>query len=311
MLVLTVGMMMILTEHWVILFWMISWTLYQLMRKKTKKKKKCELDSLILDNNDTSQMLVEHKVHKKKKKSKKAANKERKAEFDLLGLDQEDDVKYKGINDIVGSNDNLKVEVCKDSFKIVDQTLNLSMNLTNIGSKKISNIKLSPQNGTQSVQTTLTKSLKPGVSKSKCVDIRLEDTFINRITVYISCEGLADLACHLVIPASSWLVTATIDAEKYAELLIGGKLAFMSSKQIVGSSIDFNSAVALLVNQMKLTQVELQGHSASLYGESNSGSKLAFLAKESNGSTIVLEGRGEDKSLLASILDQAEEVLKP
>jgi len=279
--------------------------------KKTKKKKKCELDSLTLDNNDTSQMLVEHKVHKKKKKSKKAANKERKAEFDLLGLDQEDDVKYKGINDIVGSNDNLKVEVGKDSFKIVDQTLNLSMNLTNIGSKKISNIKLSPQNGTQSVQTTLTKSLKPGVSKSKCVDIRLEDTFINRITVYISCEGLADLACHLVIPASSWLVTATIDAEKYAELLIGGKLAFMSSKQIVGSSFDFNSAVALLVNQMKLTQVELQGHSASLYGESISGSKLAFLAKESNGSTIVLEGRGEDKSLLASILDQAEEVLKP
>merc|ERR1719499_924096 len=290
---------------------MISWTLYQLMRKKTKKKKKCELDSLTLDSNDTSQMLVEHKVHKKKKKSKKATNKERKAEIDLLGLDQEDDVKYKGINDIVGSNDNLKVEVGKDSFKIVDQTLSLSMNLTNIGSKKISNIKLSPQNGTQSVQTTLTKSLKPGVSKSKCVDIRLEDTFISRITVYISCEGLADLACHLVIPASSWLVTATIDAEKYAELLIGGKLAFMSSKQIVGSSFDFNSAVALLVNQMKLTQVELQGHSASLYGESISGSKLAFLAKESNGSTIVLEGRGEDKSLLASILDQAEEVLKP
>ena len=131
------------------------------------------------------------------------------------------------------------------------------------------------------------------------------------ITACISCEGLADLSCQLSVPASAWLVAATMDSESFAELLLGGQLSFMQSKHLAAVSVSFSSVINKLVHSLKLVEVECQGKTASLYSQSFDGSRLAFLVKDVEGGGVTLEGRAEDKVLLAGVLEQAEQILGP
>merc|ERR1712106_1313663 len=270
--------------------------------QESKKKKKSENTDLIgaeFGGEAKSPDLVGHKVHKKKKKSKKSSKQATNGEVDLLGLTSE---VINGVSEeafqVIGESENLKIE------------LDGSTCICNNGSTKISNIKFSPTNNPRPVQTLLTKSLKAGASKSKSVEVALEEGVISaNITACVSCEGLADLNCQLHVPASSWLVPSNMESESFAELLIGGQLSFMQSKQLSAVSDSFNSVIRKLVHSLKLVEVECQGKTASLYGLSSDGSRLAFLLKNVDGGGVTLEGRAEDKALLVEILDQAEQVL--
>jgi len=279
--------------------------------KKSKKKKKSESTDLIgteFGGETKSPDLVEHKVHKKKKKSKKSSKKTNE-EADLLGLTTE---VTNGVSEesfsVIGQSENIKAELNGSSCKIVNGSLACTLNITNIGSSKISNIKFSPVNS--GVQTLLTKSLKAGACKSKSVEVALDEggRSVN-LAACISCEGLADLSCQLQVPASAWLVPCSMESEGFAELLLGGQLAFMLSRQIIGVTDSFSSVIRKLVHNLGLVEVESQGKTASLYGQASDGSRLAFLVKDVGGGGVSLEGRGEDKILLAEILDQAEHVL--
>jgi len=282
--------------------------------KKSKKKKKSENTDLIgaeFGGEAKSPDLVEHKVHKKKKKSKKSSKQATNGEVDLLGLTSE---VINGVSEeafqVVGESENLKIELDGSTCICNNGSLTCTLNITNIGSTKISNIKFSPTNNPRPGQTLLTKSLKAGASKSKSVEVALEEGVISaNITACVSCEGLADLNCQLHVPASSWLVPSNMESESFAELLIGGQLSFMQSKQLSAVSDSFNSVIRKLVHSLKLVEVECQGKTASLYGLSSDGSRLAFLLKDVDGGGVTLEGRAEDKALLAEILDQAEQVL--
>jgi len=281
--------------------------------KKSKKKKKSDSVDLIGAEfgGAKSPDLVEHKVHKKKKKSKKSSKNVTNGEADLLGLVSE---ATNGVSEeefkVIGQSENLKVEIESSSCNISDNSLTCSISITNIGSSKISNIKFSPTNNPTPVQTLLTKSLKPGVSKNKSVKVALEEGVRSvSITACVSSEGLADLSCQLELPFSTWLVAANMDSESFAELLIGGQLSFMQAKKLTSASLSFSSVISKLVHSLKLVEVECQGNTASLFGQSCDGSRLAFLVKIVEGGGISLEGRGEDKLLLAGILDQAEQLL--
>jgi len=286
------------------------------VEKKSKKKKKSDNTDLIgaeFGGEAKSPDLVEHKVHKKKKKSKKSSKSATNGEEDLLGLTSE---ATNGVSEeafiLVGQSENLKVELESSSCNISNSSLTCTLSITNIGTSKISNIKFSPNNSPTPVQTLLTKSLKAGVSKSKSVEVVLEEGVRSAsITACISCEGLADLSCQLSVPASAWLVAATMESESFAELLLGGQLSFMQSKQLAAVSVSFSSVISKLVHSLKLVEVECQGKTASLYGQSFDGSRLAFLVKDVEGGGVTLEGRAEDKVLLAGVLEQAEQMLGP
>jgi len=279
--------------------------------KKSKKKKKSESTDLIgteFGAETKSPDLVEHKVHKKKKKSKKSSKKTNE-EADLLGLTTE---VTNGVSEesfsVIGQSENIKAELVGSSCKIISGSLTCSLNISNIGSCKISNIKFSPVNS--GVQTLLTKSLKTGACKSKSVEVALEEGVRSvSLAACISCEGLADLICQLDVPASAWLVPCSMDSEGFADLLLGGQLAFMLSRQSTAVTDSFSSVIRKLVHSLGLVEVESQGKTASLYGQASDGSRLAFLVKDVGGGGVTLEGRGEDKILLAEILDQAEQVL--
>ena len=154
---------------------------------------------------------------------------------------------------------------------------------------------------TSSEQTTLTKSLKPGVNKTKYVDLILEGETTG-VPVSFLCEGVPELSCSIKIPYAARMMASEIDSEKYADLLLGGQLSFMQSKQ-AKTSLEFTNMISKLVQLYKLVEVQCQGKTSSLYGETKEGFKLAFLIKEVQPGQITLEGRGENKDTLFGILD--------
>ena len=143
----------------------------------------------------------------------------------------------------------------------------------------------------------------PGVSKTKPVSVRLEPGSRElRAELRVSCDGQPDLACHLSLPATVWLVPSSQQPEPFAELLLSGSLAFMQAKQLVRETDNFPAIISSLVGGTNIALVDQQETTASLYAESSDGSRLAFLVKVVTAG-LSLEGRGEDKELLAGVLE--------
>lgn len=151
-----------------------------------------------------------------------------------------------------------------------------------------------------------------GVSKTKSVEIPVEAAQRRlNIDMIVSCEGLADLPCKLELPTSAWLQQTSSDMETFAELLLGGSLAFMQSKQIARDDVTqdtFESVIDTVVAGLRMAKVEVQTATASLYAEASDSSKLAFLVKLGVGG-LTLEGRGEDKELLSEIIEDIVNIL--
>ena len=101
----------------------------------------------------------------------------------------------------------------------------------------------------------------------------------------------------------------TADTETFAELLLGGSLSFMQSKQIsLDTTRNFEDIVTRITSKLSISQVEVQESSASLFAQSSDGSRLGFLVKMvSEG--ISLEGRGEDKELLAGVVEEIVKII--
>ena len=126
----------------------------------------------------------------------------------------------------------------------------------------------------------------------------------------LSCEGVPDHPCRLELPASTWLVDTQADTETFAELLLGGSLAFMQSRLIQSeTSASFEAIIACVVKRLRLASIEVKDTSASLFGQSADGSRLGFLVKRV-GDGISLEGRGEDKELLAGVIEVVMKILE-
>merc|ERR1719394_927761 len=270
--------------------------------KKPKKKKKADahLNGAVSLDISKSPELVEHKVHKQKKKKKSKKSSKTTAEEDLLGLSLDVNTNNESVSNIllIGTNDNIKVEVNKTEATIKEVKLQMNVTFTNIGSDKLSQVSICPTNITSPVTSQhITKSLKPGISKTKSVEIPIEAGVrgIN-FDLCVSCEGLPDLSCQLQLPTSVWLVETTADTETFAELLLGISLDTTQSR-------NFEDIVTRITSKLSISQVEVQESSASLYAQSSDGSRLGFLVKMvSEG--ISLEGRGEDKELLAGVIEE-------
>merc|ERR1719422_465641 len=99
--------------------------------KKPKKKKKADADlngAVSLDISKSPE-LVEHKIHKQKKKKKSKKSSKTTAEEDLLGLSLDVNTNSDTASDIllIGSNDNIKVEVNKTEATIEDVKLQMNV----------------------------------------------------------------------------------------------------------------------------------------------------------------------------------------
>ena len=153
-----------------------------------------------------------------------------------------------------------------------------------------------------------------GVSKSKTVEIPLETGQRKLVAeAILSCEGLPDIQCKLQLPASVWLVNTSADPEAFAELLLGGSLSFMQSKQVSTPAAvtpdSFESVIDGILDQLEIVKVEVQSSTASLYAEASDGSRLALLVKLGSAG-LGVEGRGEDKELLSGVLEEIVNILQ-
>ena len=148
-----------------------------------------------------------------------------------------------------------------------------------------------------------------GVSKSKSVSVVLDPGSRQlRADLVMSSSGLPDLSCSIQLPATVWLVAATADTETFAELLLSGSLAFMQAKQITRDTEQFPEIITRLVARVNITIVERQENTASLYAESSDRSRLAFLVKQVS-TGLSLEARGEDKDLLAGVVEEVASLM--
>ena len=145
--------------------------------------------------------------------------------------------------------------------------------------------------------------LLAGVSKTKSVSVSLEPGCRQASTeLTVSCDGQPDFTCRVSLPATVWLVPTSQQTESFAELLLSGSLAFMQAKQLVRETDNFPAIISSLVGGTNIALVDQQETTASLYAESSDGSRLAFLVKVVTAG-LSLEGRGEDKELLAGVLE--------
>ena len=62
--------------------------------------------------------------------------------------------------------------------------------------------------------------------------------------------------------------------------------------------------IGSIVGRLRLVRVEVRDNTASLFGQSSDGARLGFLIKGVSGG-LSLEGRGEDKELLAGVMEEA------
>ena len=126
----------------------------------------------------------------------------------------------------------------------------------------------------------------------------------------LSCEGVPDYPCRFELLSSSWLVDTQADTETFAELLLSGSLSFMQSRQIQSeASTNFEATIAAIVGRLRLARVEVKDTSASLFGQSSDGARLGFLVK-GVATGLSLEGRGEDKELLAGVIEDIVKILE-
>ena len=148
--------------------------------------------------------------------------------------------------------------------------------------------------------------MSAGVSKTKPVSVSLEPgSRQTSAELTVSCEGQPDLTCRVAsLPSTVWLVPTSQSQETFAELLLSGSLAFMQAKQISRETENFSAIISSLVARTNIALVETQETTASLYAESSDGSRLAFLVKVVTAG-LSLEGRGEDKELLAGVMEEA------
>ena len=122
------------------------------------------------------------------------------------------------------------------------------------------------------------------------------------VELVLSCTGVPDLPCPLNLPPTIWLVPSHQDTETFAQLLLCGSMAYMQAKQLARDSDSFPAIIDTLVARTNIVLVERQDNTASLYAETSDGSRLAFLVKIVTDG-LSLEGRGEDKELLAGVME--------
>ena len=147
------------------------------------------------------------------------------------------------------------------------------------------------------------------MSKTKPVSVSLEPGSREvSAELRLSCEGQPDLTCRVSLPATLWLVPSSQQPETFAELLLSGSLAFMQAKHISRETDNFPAIISGLVAATNIALVERQENTASLYAESSDGSRLAFLVKVVTAG-LSLEGRGEDKELLAGVMEVAASLM--
>ena len=147
------------------------------------------------------------------------------------------------------------------------------------------------------------------MSKTKPVSVSLEPGSREvSAELRLSCEGQPDLTCRVSLPATLWLVPSSQQPETFAELLLSGSLAFMQAKNISRETDNFPAIISSLLAGTNIALVEQQENTASLYAEPSDGSRLAFLVKVLT-TGLSLEGRGEDKDLLAGVMEVASSVI--
>ena len=174
--------------------------------KKPKKKKKADADlngAVGLDISKSPE-LVEHKVHKQKKKKKSKKSSKTTAEEDLLGLSLDVNTNNESVSDIllIGSNDNIKVEVNKTEVTIEEVKLQMNVTFTNIGSDKLSQVSICPTNITSPVTSQhITKSLKPG--KDYC-QARVQVQGLSQISNKRPGPGACSYNCNVTHPPENF-----------------------------------------------------------------------------------------------------------
>jgi len=281
--------------------------------KEKSSKKKSKLDNLTV----SPELTVEHKTHKKKKKEKKKKSSHTK-DVDLLGLDQPVSTaggEDKNVPCSTGQWDwsneilSLSLDLASCRVEAVEEdvfALSCHLSVTNTGPNKLSGLRVAAS-ATAGKTSSLSKSLKPGATKSKVVSLALVVGKEANVEICLSWEGGNQELLTMPLPPHACLAypPAQCDEEQYAELLLSGELTHSTARQLNLSSKPFHAFAQDLALKLNVGLVRVQEASASFYNSPVGGGKLAFLLKAGPEGVGTFEGRclEEDRELLGRILD--------
>jgi len=219
---------------------------------------------------------------------------------------------------VLVNSEDITVQWDRDSSIVQGDRVELSITVSNTGTNKQANIRLTEENGKSH---SLAKSLKPGVVKTKQLTLNIPPEDGSSFSARISSDSLSSdlpvtfslLPVTFSLPAfASLLPSVSCDTEKFAELLLSGRLAASKSSSLQTSEGETVPQLAeTLSRRLRLVCVEVSGgHTASFYAETAGGAVLAFLLKAGGGEAS-LEGRAapEDVGLLEDLMAEARGVL--
>ncbi|KAH0535660.1 AP-3 complex subunit delta-1 isoform X2 [Cotesia glomerata] len=109
----------------------------------------------------------------------------------------------------------------------------------------------------------------------------------------------------------SFLMGSLSHSYVFTELLSGDQLMF-KTKNKVKLTRDFTRSLEIICQRCHFTLVEQVDDSASLYGQSLKGHHVCLLVKKKssdNSSCLIIEGKGDNNSLLSGVVNEIIEVL--
>ncbi|KAG8038163.1 hypothetical protein G9C98_006488 [Cotesia typhae] len=109
----------------------------------------------------------------------------------------------------------------------------------------------------------------------------------------------------------SFLMGSLSHSYVFTELLSGDQLMF-KTKNKVKLTRDFSRSLEIICQRCHFTLVEQVGDNASLYGQSLKGHHVCLLVKKKsseNSSCLIIEGKGDNNSLLSGVVNEIIEIL--
>ncbi|XP_012260262.2 AP-3 complex subunit delta-1 [Athalia rosae] len=114
----------------------------------------------------------------------------------------------------------------------------------------------------------------------------------------------------VTLPCSSFMVGHLSHRDILTELLGGGQLTEKTKSEVYSGGQEFSQLLTTVCFKCHLTLVEQIDQTASLYGHSLKGHHVCLLLKHNNAkSTLVIEGKSDNSSLLSGIVEEISRLL--
>jgi len=263
-----------------------------------------------------------HVAAKKKKKKNKEEKKEKKKKSkhksknvdDLLGLETGLESVTLASCKIISSDQNLQIQYQPSTASLSPGEAAVTLEIVNTSDIALEEVVISLDDSCSPASASLPvpSPLNPSAVSTHTLTFSPAsvDTplVVKGSITYTAQDVAASLAFQLTLPVSCAINANHISNEALAQLLVSGRLACQSARQVEIKATNLTQILDKLSSRLRLSVVETADTSASMYGRTGSNCQVAILVKLLDG-RVSLEGRSDTSSFLDSLLDEGVEVL--